>query len=239
MPSRAEPGATTRLPGHGNAAPAPACLSPARAQSSFGNPRPPLHTLRVTLVALASLAACSGSGAARPKPEAMITQTLPVEQMYILETGGVPPNDTIVTFKAGEPRTVFLRHAPPDNTVFAELIFPAGMFADSDATDSVTVAAFVRPGLYGIDIASTLIPKTAGIIRFKYAVHFTAPLGAIKRYGTALRYEQALQVSQEQPDGRYALYRSTRRASDNLEGPLFGPGRYLVGAPQVPAEPKK
>ena len=184
---------------------------------------------------VATLASACGSHGtpAQPHPEKHITQTLPLDQLYVLEAHGVPPNDTTVRFKMGEPRTVIVRHGPPDNGVFAELVFPAAMFKAKDAGDSVTVVCVVRPGIYGIDVASSVEPDQSGIIRFKYPVHFSAPLGAVQKYGTALRYQLALQIGRETSDsGKYAMYESLRRASDNLEATMVVPGRFLVGAPR-------
>ncbi len=189
--------------------------------------------MRITLVlCVASIAACGSKGANSPRPESVITQTLPVDQLYLVEVGGVPPADTSVTFKTGEPRTVIMRHPAPDNGVFAELVFPADMFPNGGPEDSVTVQAAVRPGLYGLDISSTVQTDKTGIVRFKYPVHFSAPQGALAKYGNAVRYEQVLQIGRQIEDGRYALYRSTRRASDNLEAPMVLPGRFVVGAPR-------
>ena len=189
--------------------------------------------MRITLiVCLASVAACGSKGANSPRPESVITQTLPVDQLYLLEAGGIPPADTSVTFKTGESRTVIMRHPAPDNGVFAELVFPADMFENKGANDSVTVKASVRPGLYGLDITATAETDKTGIVRFKYPVHFSAPQGALAKYGSAVRYEQVLQIGRQVEDGRYALYRSTRRASDNLEAPMLLPGRFVVGAPR-------
>jgi hypothetical protein len=191
------------------------------------------HFSRCSALLAGSILACGGHGGpAEPHPENKVTQTLPLDQLYVLEVNGVPPNDTTISFQRGEPRTVILRHGAPDNGVFAELVFPAAMFKPSETGDSVTVVCTVRPGIYGVDVASSVQPDKAGIIRFKYPVHFSAPLGALQKYGTRLRYELALQVGRETDDQKYALYESLRRASDNLEATLVVPGRYLVGAPR-------
>jgi hypothetical protein len=162
----------------------------------------------------------------------LITRTLPADQLYFLEVSGVPPSDTVVSIKVGEPRTIILRHAPPDNNVFAELIFPATAFGGDEATDSVVIVVHPRPGLYGLDVAMTLIPRNPGTIRFKYAVHFAAPQSALQKFGNAVRFEQTLQVAKEGRPGTMALLRSTRRASDNLESRLTGPGTYFVVGPK-------
>ena len=78
--------------------------------------------MRITLiVCLASVAACGGKSANSPRPKSEITQTLPLEQLYLLEAGGIAPADTSVTFKTGQSRTVIMRHPAPDNGVFADV----------------------------------------------------------------------------------------------------------------------
>lgn len=188
----------------------------------------------VPVLVIAVALGCHGGGPhTSVSPEGdRITQTLPVDQLYFLEASGVPPSDTVVSIKVGEPRTVILRHAPPDNNVFAELIFPATAFGGDDATDSVVIVVHPRPGLYALDVAMTLIPRNPGTIRFKYAVHFAAPQSALQKYGNAVRFEQTLQVAKEGKPGTLAMLSSTRRASDNLESRLTGPGTYFVVGPK-------
>jgi hypothetical protein len=144
--------------------------------------------------------------------------------------GGVPPEDTVVTFRTGATRRVILRHAPPDNTVFVELIFNAETFAAPGTPESVTVSVHPRPGVYGVDVTTTLPPGPGAFIRFRYPVHFAAPQAAIARYGSAVRVELALSVAMRLPSGSYGLLPSERPASDNLQAPLGGTGTYLVVA---------
>ena len=91
------------------------------------------HRVGAASCLCAALAACGGrasSGAkgAEPTP----SRVIPLASAIVLETAGPPPSDTAVTFTAGEPRTIVLRHGPPENVVFAEVSFDAGTFhADS------------------------------------------------------------------------------------------------------------
>jgi len=181
------------------------------------------------------IAGCGGgSGGAKPDVSPVrVTQVLPLPQLWVLEMSGLSPEDTTVTFPAAEARTIILRHGPPDNTVFVEVTFPESTFVGRAAPDSVMVILSPRPGIYGLDVAMTVTPEREGsTIRFKYPVHFSAPLAGVREKGSTTRFEQALHVGQYVGDDRYALLESTRPASDNLMAPLPGPGTYIVAAPR-------
>ena len=194
---------------------------------------PPLATALVL-----GAIACGGgvSGAPTPKDVAKPTVVLPPDQVLTLEASGIPPEDTVITFQTGQPRSIILRHGEPDNTVFVELTFPDSAFAvpkDSLAPrDSVTVVVRPRPGLYAVDIASTIMPQRGATIRFKYPVHFAAPNEAIVRYGTRGRYERALMIGTIVDGTNYGMLPSDRPASDNLRAAITGPGTYIVAAPR-------
>jgi hypothetical protein len=155
-----------------------------------------------------------------------------LDQLYVLEMDGIPAEDTIVTFLSGAARTIILRHGAPDYTPFTELRFPANAFAGDSTPDSVTVTVRPRPGLYGVDVTLSPEPRRGATITFKYPVHFSAPVAAVKRYGATGRYEQSLVVARALNPTSYGLLPSTRPASDNLEAALPGSGTYLVVAPR-------
>ena len=159
---------------------------------------------------------------------------LPADQLYVLEASGTPPGDTALAFPAGADRTVILRHGAPDNTVFAQVVFPAAAFSPDGGADSVHVSLRPRPGIYGLEFECDrpMAAKAGARQVFKYPVHFSAPIGAQQRYGSAVVFERALAIGQLDSDGRYDLLPSTRPASDNLEAPLSGPGTYIVAAPR-------
>jgi len=187
------------------------------------------HVIPATLLLLA---AC-GSGRTRPGTAtdgAGQARDLPLDQLHLLEMSGVPPEDTTVTFRTGASRRIILRHGPPDNTVFVELHFPAETFPE--APESVTVTVHPRPGIYGVDVTITSPPEAGGTIRFKYPVHFSAPLAGIARYGSVLQFERALVIAALKEARLYTLLPSTRPASDNLEALMAGSGTYLVAAPR-------
>jgi hypothetical protein len=194
----------------------------------------------VAATAALLLAACGGktaAGPAAPKRDDMKPRVvLPATQLYILEATGIAPADTMVSFLSGTRRTIVLRHGPPDNTVFVELFFPADAFpVPKDSLvprDSVRLELHPRPGQYGLDVTMSATPERGATIRFKYPVHFGAPVAAIERYGTRGRYERALMVGIRMDSTSFGLFESERPASDNLVAPFLGSGTYLVAAPR-------
>ena len=179
------------------------------------------------------LAACGGArapGAARQPSPGSPTRVISLAQALVLETAGPPPPDTTVSFIAGQPRTIVLRHGPPDNIVFAELVFPPGAFADSGR--EVKVEVHPRPGIYGLDIATSAPIRDEAALVFQYARYFSAPVRARAVYGSDVAYERALAVGAVQANGQLAFLPSTRPASDNLRAALPAAGSYLVAAPQ-------
>jgi len=162
-------------------------------------------------------------------PGPVTLRTLPLKQLYVLEASGIPASDTSVTIPTRQRRVILLLHAPPDNSVFAEITFTPESFT---AGDSVRITARVRPGVYGIDLECSQPIGRGGSLRFKYPVHFSAPLGAVQRYGSAVLFERELVIAHETGDSTYALLASTRPAADNLAAPLAGTGTYLVVAPR-------
>lgn len=168
---------------------------------------------------------------------AVVTQTLPLSALYVLEMSGIAPADTVLEIAPADARLIMMRHGQPDNTEFAILRFPAKVFTPPPGRDSVRISVRPRPGVYGVELTTDAPFGNGAKIVFKYPIHFSAPVGARQAYGSLVRLERALSVAQLQPDGRYALLVSTRPASDNLEAPLSGPGTYLVVAPrELPPE---
>jgi len=186
-----------------------------------------------TVGLVAGLACGRVTSPASPAPDPTIpTQILPASRLFVLEMSGIPPEDTVLTFAVDQPRVIILRHGAPDNTVFVELSFPDSVFRVPDGPDSVTVVVRPRPGIYGVDIATTVIPRRGATIRFKYPVHFAPPVEALQRYGSPTAFERALALAALTDGANYALLPSRRPASDNLESALPGPGTYLVAAPR-------
>ena len=186
-----------------------------------------------TALGLGVATACGRAARPATAPDPRVpTQVLPAARLYLLEMTGIPPDDSMVTFPVGQPRVIILRHGEPDNTVFAEVSFPDSVFGAAGSGDSVTVVLRPRPGVYGMDIAMTQLPRRGATIKFKYPVHFNAPRDAVERYGSTSRFEQALAVGMLADGTNYALLPSLRPASDNLESALPGPGTYMVSAPR-------
>jgi hypothetical protein len=148
-----------------------------------------------------------------------------------LETSGPPPSDTSVSFIAGTPRTIVLNHGPPENIEFASVSFAANAFADSGQT--VTVDIKPRPGVYGLDLATSLPFRNGGAsLVFDYARYFSAPARALQVYGSHVAFERALAVGRVLPDNQIELLPSTHPEPDDIEAALPAPGSYLVAAPQ-------
>jgi hypothetical protein len=135
-----------------------------------------------------------------------------------------------VSFTTGETRIIVLRHGPPENIVFAELRFPPAAFGDSGLPVQVDVRP--RPGVYGLEVATSLPVRGGATLTFKYPRYFLAPARARDVYGSDALYERALAIGQVLPGGQLALLPSARPASDNLQAALPAPGSYLVAAPQ-------
>jgi hypothetical protein len=177
-----------------------------------------------------------GCGARRPVASTTpagptAPRILPLARVIVLETSGPPPSDTSVSFTAGTPREILLSHGPPENIEFATVSFAANAFADSGQT--VTVEIKPRPGVYGLDLATSLPFRSGGArLVFDYARYFSAPARALQVYGNHVAFERALAVGRVQPDNQIELLPSTHPEPDDIEAALPGPGSYLVAAPQ-------
>ncbi len=183
------------------------------------------------------LIACGGRPLS-PGDAAPVERPLPpptrLDGVVILESWGVPAEDTVVTFSAYEPRTILLRRGPPDNSLFAELTIPPGTLLPPEGKETSTVTLRPRPGAYGLEVelepGSQLRPGAR--LTFSYAVHFVMPETARQRHGTAIAFERELLVAQLGGDGVVTFLPSRRAASDHLTAMLTGPGRYIVAAPR-------
>jgi len=152
----------------------------------------------------------------------------------VLESWGVPAEDTVATVPTHEPRMVMIRRGAPDHSVFADLQIPAGALRSEAGSPTATLTLRPRLGEYGLDIqldgGSHL---TAGmILTFSYAVHFVMPEAARERYGSPLAFEHELFIAQVSPEGLVTFLPSRRPASDLLTATVPGPGRYVVAAPR-------
>jgi hypothetical protein len=151
----------------------------------------------------------------------------PLAQLLILEQAGISPSDTTVRFAAASGRTVLMRHAPPDNAIFAIV----AIAPDSGATDSVTLSLRPVPGRYGLAVQAT--PRLpGGTISFSYAVHFRAPSLEGSRYLGEFQYAQWLGVGRLTAAEVLTFLPFTQPAADMLRAPMTAPGEYLVAAPR-------
>lgn len=155
------------------------------------------------------------------------------EEAFLVEVAGPSPPDTTVTFLSSQPRTIVLRHGPPDNTVFAEVSLPANALAAPEGGDSVRLRIRPLPGIYGVDLLADGKLAEGARLTFKYPVHFAAPAASRDKYPTELEFERALVIArQPEPGASYHTLPTTRPASDNLSSELPELGRYLLVAPR-------
>ena len=139
---------------------------------------------------------------------------LPLTKVSQLETSGPSPPDTSVTFTTGSPRNIVLYHGG-ESIPFARLTFDATAFGDSGRT--VQVGVRPRPGIYGLDLITSLPFRGAqAAVTFVYGRYFSAPARARQVYGSDVAFERALAVGRLLPDGQVELLPSTRPAADNL-----------------------
>lgn len=187
---------------------------------------------RASWLWLAAAAACGGRAPSSADPAAPgVARVVPLGEAIVLETAGPPVNDTSVTFTAGTSRAIILRHGPPGHLVFAELWFEPRAFG-ADSGREVRIDVRPRPGVYGLEVASSIPLRSGAWLVFKYARFFSGPARARAVYGSDALYERALAIGQLRAGGMLALLPSTRPASDVLRAPLPEAGTFLVAAPQ-------
>lgn len=148
--------------------------------------------------------------------------------MLVLEQAGISPTDTVVRFAAASGRRVLLRHAPPDNAVFAVVDLPP----DSSASDSITLTLRPTPGRYGLSVVAAPRLPSGGRITFSYAIHFRAPPLDSSRYRGEVAYAQWLGIGRLTESDRLTFLPSRRPAADMVRAAMDEPGVYLVAAPR-------
>lgn len=157
-------------------------------------------------------------------------RVLPLSKVIVLETAGPPPSDTVLSFTAGTPRVIVMRHGPPENIVFARVSFSAAAFADSGQTVRVEVRP--RPGVYGLELATSLPTRGGTSLEFNYARYFSAPARAHQAYRGILAFERALAVGRALSETQIELLPSINQEIDRVTAAIPGSGTYLVAAPQ-------
>lgn len=203
----------TRLRGH---------LSRTRSNARWG----------AAALALALTVACGGRRNVNTSslPQETVERTLAQADVWLLEAGGTPPNDTTLTLTAGDARVVVLRNGAPDLATFAVLTFPDSALK-APAGASVELKVRVRPGVYGVDVDCGAETAGARII-FKYARHFEAPTAAVKKYGNDAAFERELAIGRLNDDGSILLLATRRPSEDNVSAALKGNGSYVVAGPR-------
>jgi len=178
------------------------------------------------------VAACGGGASTAATDPALQHPTAPVElrrvardQVDIVEVGGIAPNDTILRVLKGVARTLVLRHGPPDHAEFLELILPATVFAGA-GKDTILVTVTTRPGIYGVELSADADWGPGTEVAFKYAVHFYAPSGALRRYGTLTEVAKHLTIARRERNGDLTIFYSTAPAPDVSRAFVPGAGSY-------------
>jgi hypothetical protein len=123
-----------------------------------------------------------------------------------------------------------MRHGPPENIVFARINFPAAAFGDSGQLVSVDLRP--RPGIYGLDVSTSIPPRSGITIVFEFARYFSAPVRARQVYRSNAAFERALAVGRLISDNNIELLPSINTEIDEAGAVVPGPGGYLVAAPQ-------
>ena len=151
---------------------------------------------------------------------------------------GPPPADTAVTFVAGEPRVIVLRHGPPENVVFAEVSFaaecvPRRQRASREGRGPPAAGRIRARPRHERAIQQRRRPSSS-------STPDTSPRPAKAR--ASLRQRRAVRArARDRPGAGHrtssiALLPPTRPATDNLAAPMPAPGTYLVAAPESTVE---
>jgi hypothetical protein len=187
---------------------------------------------RAAIIAVALTLGCGGRQNVNDssQPEETPERTLPQSDVWVLEAGGTPPNDTTYTLIAGQRRVVVLRNGAPDLATFAVLTFPDSSLKAPEGTQ-VELTVRVRPGVYGVDIDCKAETVGARLV-FKHARHFEAPNAAEQKFGSATAFEHDLAIGRLNDDGTILLLPTRRPNQDNLSAPIRGNGSYVVAGPK-------
>jgi hypothetical protein len=166
----------------------------------------------------------------RESPTPYLPPPTRLDSVFVLEWGGVPPEDTVVRMAKSKRRVILIRRGAPDNSLFARLEVPPAAF--SGGPDTVAIAITPRPGRYGVDLEFPADSTTRIELAFSYALAFVAPAGARAAYGSDLEFEKALLIARLDPDGRITFLPTTSPGADIVTATITRPGRYLVAAPR-------
>jgi hypothetical protein len=123
-----------------------------------------------------------------------------------------------------------MRHGPPENIVFARITFPPAVFGDSGQLVSVDLRP--RPGVYGLDISTSIPPRSGFTVVFEFARYFSAPARARQVYRNTPAFESALVLGRVLPDNNIELLPPADDETDKASAVVPGAGSYLAAAPQ-------
>ena len=170
-------------------------------------------------------AACHGN-----RTEVMLRPaTTTLDKVWLLEASGTPVSDTTVTFALATGRTIVLRHARPDDAIFAVLQFPATK--DSlRPRDSVHVSIHPMAGKYAFTMTTTDKLGIGAQATFSYAIHFRTPSDAFAKYPNPGRFEAQLAPAELGADNKVQFLAGSRPAADMIRFPLTTSGSYALAA---------
>jgi len=154
-----------------------------------------------------------------------------VDKVWLLEASGTAVPDTDVTFAVTTGRTIVLRHARPDDAIFAVLQFP-GAKDSLRARDSIHVTIHPTPGRYAFTLTTADKIASGAQATFSYAIHFQAPTDAKSTYPSPARLEAQLAPAELGPDTKVQFLAATRPAADMIRFPLLAAGTYALAAPR-------
>ena len=160
-----------------------------------------------------------------------VTAGAAAPELFVLEMAGVPPEDTVVTFPPGQPRGSSCATAPRTTPSSSSSSFPPTASRTRRPGIGHGESSDPRPGVYGLDRRRPVPPGRGAPIRFKYPVHFAAPLDGRGPLWQPARFERALSIADAgRQTATGACSPSDRPASDNLQAPLGGRGLSGGGA---------
>jgi hypothetical protein len=152
-----------------------------------------------------------------------------LDSVFVLESNGAEPEDTVVKVPMARGRVILVRRGAPDNSLFAQVdVIPTV----KGRADTIQIAIRPRPGRYGVDLEFTADSGTRVSLTFSYALNFVAPGGARARYGSDLEFEKVLLIARLDPDGRVTFLPTTSPGADLVTATVGGPGRFVVAAPR-------
>lgn len=172
------------------------------------------------------------------------SRTLATGDLLVLPLqSGAPTPASLAFYVANSHGTTRrLVHADGFNTLYVEVAFPSGALAALDGTalgpnDSVLVTLTSRAGEYGLTLAPgglTFVSGREPLATFAFATYADASVAdGSSQYASRGSYLDALTVWQEtSPELWRSVQNSGASGTDEVQGILPAPGRYVLAAPR-------